>query len=955
MKIFGSIQELVELIYRKGSRQITLKPNQSVTYTADRAIELPPEDAASVLMSATSTATMTNKTFDANATGNSLSNVEPADFKTEAGDANKALVRDASGVVTSAKIVDANIDSAAAIADTKLATISTAGKVSNSATTATASNVTSAIVLRDGSGNFSAGTITASFSGNLTGNVTGDVSGTAGNITATSNSTLTSLPSLSLPGSQVTGNISGNAANVTGIVSPANGGTGIANNSAATLTRTGNHALTLTTSNTTSLTLPTSGTLATLAGTEVLTNKDHDGGTASDSSRMTLPKANKSVLDGLTRKQATLVYGSDTNKVYADDGSTLKEIGSGSSGINYLSSQFNADALGTVQTSVGDTLASSTRSNPTQWGNSAASALISQSTDSTLRGTTNYLVAFSANAQFVESPLFSIDGEDLGKPLLVQFDVSGVSTSDDVQVYIARYNSSNVLQERIPVAGTASATTPFSARVPTNVTTFRGFFVPSSTSTDKYAVRWLRNANNTSMRLDTFFVGPQSLAQAAIVTGWQDYTPTGSWTTNTTYYGKYRRVGDSMEVKITVLQSGAASGSLGLISLPSGFTVDTSKLPNNGSQIVILGTARVDDAGVLTYPGVVQYGTTTQVQVYYITSSDTYGGINATTPFTWGNGDSVTLEFAVPISQWSSGTTTLADRAVEEYVFNTNTTYSTLSELTSFGYGVNGTTLPSAALTGDVVRRVQFTTPILSTDNINIEISFDRNVWIPLTQQVGGIDNYKGGNTTSYGAGWTRVTGSTTQVDVVIARYRRTGATWDGAGADWTGTSYYRVKKVSGGAAVGFPVSARNIVGDTTGTAVPAGYVGEYVTANSAGGISNLGAIVNVASITLQPGDWDVWGFMQILATGSTASTELFHATSISTTSATLDDSSSRQSYYKYFGITGSIRTDCPVKKITISAATTVYLVSQIVTITAGGITAATVQNTSTIIARRRS
>jgi hypothetical protein len=42
-----------------------------------------------------------------------------------------------------------------------------------------------------------------------------NTTGTASNITATSNSTLTTLSALSLPGSQVTGNISGNAANIT--------------------------------------------------------------------------------------------------------------------------------------------------------------------------------------------------------------------------------------------------------------------------------------------------------------------------------------------------------------------------------------------------------------------------------------------------------------------------------------------------------------------------------------------------------------------------------------------------------------------------------------------------------------------------------------------------------------------------------------------------------------------
>jgi hypothetical protein len=50
---------------------------------------------------------------------------------------------------------------AGSIADSKLSTISTAGKVSNSATTATSANTASAIVARDSSGNFSAGTIDA--------------------------------------------------------------------------------------------------------------------------------------------------------------------------------------------------------------------------------------------------------------------------------------------------------------------------------------------------------------------------------------------------------------------------------------------------------------------------------------------------------------------------------------------------------------------------------------------------------------------------------------------------------------------------------------------------------------------------------------------------------------------------------------------------------------------------
>ena len=60
---------------------------------------------------------------------------------------------------------------AGSIADTKLSTISTAGKVSNSATTATNANTASAIVARDASGNFTAGTITAALTGAASSNV----------------------------------------------------------------------------------------------------------------------------------------------------------------------------------------------------------------------------------------------------------------------------------------------------------------------------------------------------------------------------------------------------------------------------------------------------------------------------------------------------------------------------------------------------------------------------------------------------------------------------------------------------------------------------------------------------------------------------------------------------------------------------------------------------------------
>ena len=95
-------------------------------------------------------------------------------------------------------IVNADINASAAIVDTKLATISTASKVSNSATTAASANTASAIVARDARGNFTAGTITAALTGTASGNlVSGGALGTPSSGTVTN---LTGTASINING-----------------------------------------------------------------------------------------------------------------------------------------------------------------------------------------------------------------------------------------------------------------------------------------------------------------------------------------------------------------------------------------------------------------------------------------------------------------------------------------------------------------------------------------------------------------------------------------------------------------------------------------------------------------------------------------------------------------------------------------------------------------------------------
>jgi hypothetical protein len=88
-----------------------------------------------------------------------------SDFANQ-GTSNTVLHGNATGNPSWSQIIDADVSVGANIADTKLGTISAAGKVANSATTATSLNNPNTIVLRDGTGNFAANTITADLVGN---------------------------------------------------------------------------------------------------------------------------------------------------------------------------------------------------------------------------------------------------------------------------------------------------------------------------------------------------------------------------------------------------------------------------------------------------------------------------------------------------------------------------------------------------------------------------------------------------------------------------------------------------------------------------------------------------------------------------------------------------------------------------------------------------------------------
>jgi hypothetical protein len=133
---------------------------------------------------------------------------------------------------------------------------------------------------------------------------------------------------------------------------------------------------------------------------------------------------------------------------------------------------------------------------------------------------------------------------------------------------------------------------------------------------------------------------------------WESFTPTGSWTTNTTYAGHYRIIGDTMEVTCKVSLSGAPDASNLTINLPSGWAVDTNKIEVNSVTTPVGECVIRDTSPGGSYVGVVMYSSTTAVRVLIQQANSTYTSLGSVTnliPITLASGDYIHLKYKFPI------------------------------------------------------------------------------------------------------------------------------------------------------------------------------------------------------------------------------------------------------------------------------------------------------------------
>jgi hypothetical protein len=237
-----------------------------------------------------------------------------------------------------------------------------------------------------------------------------------------------------------------------------------------------------------------------------------------------------------------------------------------------------------------------------------------------LIGTFSALLTKSASnsvGQGVISGPMVIDREDTAKVLYGSFsyevvsgtvDFSGASTQSlEIWIYNtvsgawtqpAGYRGMN------QTSGAGKVTFSFQTDGAFANNTYRVAIITAQTDTNGYSVRF-----------DDFELGPTAVINGTPVTDWQTYSlsitasttnpilPSSGLTVN---QARYRRIGDSIQIQYQFETGTVSGGNNGsgtyFFSMPSGLTIDSSKVSVGTVYGVVLGTARANDRdGVVTY------------------------------------------------------------------------------------------------------------------------------------------------------------------------------------------------------------------------------------------------------------------------------------------------------------------------------------------------------------------
>lgn len=268
-----------------------------------------------------------------------------------------------------------------------------------------------------------------------------------------------------------------------------------------------------------------------------------------------------------------------------------------------------------------------------------------RSTSSPLRGSASFLWTKTAAILAGEgvSYSFTIDNTDKAKVLQVSFDykiASGTFADGDLTCYL--YDVTNVAI--IQPAGYSIVNASVSMK---HTATFQ-----TSSSSTSYKLLIHTSSGSASaftVQFDNFSVGPQIIANGAVITDRAFKTMTltnaGTAIVDATMF----RSGNEAFFEGTITMGASLPTGTITLNMPSGMTIDTSL----GTPLTLGIAGASNSGGTGSYTGQVRSNSASSVIFY----GDSNAGVwNATVPRTFANLDRIDFSFSVPIVGWSSNT-----------------------------------------------------------------------------------------------------------------------------------------------------------------------------------------------------------------------------------------------------------------------------------------------------------
>ena len=313
-----------------------------------------------------------------------------------------------------------------------------------------------------------------------------------------------------------------------------------------------------------------------------------------------------------------------------------------SGGVNYLSSANDGDSIGSwVAFDDVTALTDGTGGSPT--------VTYAVSTNSTLRGTTNFLFTHNASDEQYQgfSYDFTIDAADKYAVLQCSVDYivsSGTYADDDLQFWIYDVTNATLIQPAPYTLKNASIAQKFAFE----------FQATSSTSYRLIGHVATSTATAYTIRFDNWNLGPQAKLYGSPITDGTAYTPTftglGTVSAVAAFYAKE---GDAVRVWGQVT-AGTTAASLFTITLPSGLSANSSKVTAGDRIGDLAATATPYDGGIFA-------STSSPTSVYITSGSAAWdAGSNGNV---WASSTKFSFNFKVPIVGWSSSVIMSSDAA----------------------------------------------------------------------------------------------------------------------------------------------------------------------------------------------------------------------------------------------------------------------------------------------------